>query len=83
VAMALPGDQPGDRGGGFRHLESGAEGAGEGRQLWRQQAPNVLLEGADGGLIQWGIRGLGLRSLGGWPLGRLTGSVVPDQTWMR
>lgn len=35
-AMALLGDQPGDRGDGFRHLEGGTEGAGEGRQLGRQ-----------------------------------------------
>jgi hypothetical protein len=41
--MALLGDQLGDRGGGFRHLEGGAEGAGEGRQLGVQQAPDVHL----------------------------------------
>ncbi len=41
--MALLGDQPSDGGGGFRHLESGAEGAGEGRQLGGQQAPDVHL----------------------------------------
>jgi len=35
-AVALLGDQPGDRGDGFRHLEGGTEGAGEGRQLGRQ-----------------------------------------------
>jgi hypothetical protein len=51
-AIAVLGDQPGDRGGGVGHLECTAEGAGEGRQLGRQQGPNALLQGRNGGWIE-------------------------------
>ena len=51
-AMVVLGDQPGDGGGGVGHLEGSAVGAGEGRQLWRQQCPDAFLQGGDGGWIE-------------------------------
>ena len=59
--VALLGDQLGDGGDLSRHLEGAAEGLREGRQLRRLQAADALMQGADGGRIQRGIRGrLGL-----------------------
>ena len=66
--VPLLGDQLGDGGDLRRHLEGAAEGLGEGRQLRGQQAPDALMQGADGGRIERGIRGrlgLGRRSLSG------------------
>jgi len=56
-AMALLGDQPGDGGGGVGHLKGTAEGAGESSQLGRQQGPDPLLQGSDGGWIDGGLAG--------------------------
>ena len=56
-AMAVLGDQPSDGGNGVGHLEGTAEGAREGRQLRRQQGPDALLQGCDGGWIEGGLVG--------------------------
>ena len=56
-AMALLGEQPSDGGGGVGHLEGIAKGGGEGRQLRRQQDPDPLLQGSDGGWIDGGLAG--------------------------
>ena len=66
--VPLLGDQLRDGGDLRWHLEGAAEGLGEGRQLRGQQAPDALMERADGGRIERGIRGrlgLGRRSLSG------------------
>ena len=78
------GDQPSDGGGGFGHLEGTAEGSGEGRQLGRQQSPDPLLQGGDGGWIEGGLvrctssssgRRIGGRRL--WPGDGSRGRGVP------
>lgn len=85
-AMALLGDQPGDGGGGVGHLEGRAKGAGEGRQLRRQQGPDALLKVGDGGWIEGGLvggaggpdRGTVRRRL--WPGDGSRGRGVPRAT---
>jgi hypothetical protein len=70
-AMALLGDQPSNGGGGVGQLEGTAKGAGEGSQLGRQQGPDALLQGSDGGWIEGGlVGGAGRRIQAGKTLSR-------------
>ncbi len=61
--VPLLGDQLRDGRDVSGHLEGAAEGLGEGRQLGRQQAPDALMQRANGGRIQ---RGIGCRLGLGW-----------------
>ena len=71
--MALLGDQPSDGGGGVGHLEGTAKGAREGRQLARQQGPDPLLQGGNGGWIEGGTARCISSSSGGRIGGRRLG----------